>query len=68
MDRNDNLGINPGNGPATWQRGSKPQQRHQAEEAFPQEFTSSMPADRDLEQEAADSAAMDARDRARGET
>ena len=53
MDRNENLGINPGNGPATWERGEKPMQPREVDNKAPQEFTSAVPSDREGGSEAA---------------
>ena len=47
MDRNENPGINPGNGPATWQEGGKPHQPHASPASAPQEFISAMPSNRE---------------------
>ena len=44
MDRNENPGINPGNGPATWERGEKSTLQRSVDEQVPQEFTSAAPS------------------------
>ncbi|MNK58832.1 hypothetical protein D3C87_779280 [compost metagenome] len=46
MDRHENPGINPGNGPATWNRGKKHLQPRKVEDKVPQEFTSALPRER----------------------
>ncbi len=45
MDRHENPGINPGNGPATWEQGQKPQQPPEAVKAPPQDFASPPPGE-----------------------
>lgn len=57
MDRltnsGDNPGINPGNGPATWEHGEKVMEAREVEEKTPQDFTSAVPSDREGGSEAA---------------
>ena len=53
MDRNDNPGINPGNGPATWESGEKPMLHREVDTTVPQEFTSAAPSDQEGGSEAA---------------
>jgi hypothetical protein len=46
MDRHENPGINPGNGPATWEHGKKAMHARQVDDTVPQAFTSAIPGDR----------------------
>jgi hypothetical protein len=45
MDSHENPGINPGNGPATWEQGQKPEAPPEAVKAPPQDFASSPPVE-----------------------